>query len=293
MLKFYSINKNLTLTIMETSSGNITAHKGEVHCNGQTLYWESNGEGKPFVLIMGIGYDSTLWGFHQVPFFSEYFKTIIFDNRDVGRSSKSQESYTIADMADDLAGLLDALGIEKTHMLGISMGGMIAQEFAIRYPEKLDKLVLTGTGAATARSKFDPISIWSYVKTQDADGLIFAAEQFIWLFSESFNRNQEAVDQTLQMLAGNPNPVSAESYRRQAEAYVKHDTLDRLNQVSAPTMVIAGEQDRLTPPWICKEVADAIPNANYKLISGAGSSHVLPLERPDEFNHIVLSFLQQ
>ncbi len=278
---------------MKASTGNINVQKGELQSNGQTLYWESYGEGKPLILTMGIGYDSTLWGLHQVPFFSEHFKTIIFDNRDVGRSSKATKAYVIADMADDVAGLMDGLGIERTHLLGLSMGGMIAQEFAIRYPKKLDKLVLTGTGAANARSKFDPISIWSYIKTQDTNGLMFAAQQFIWLFSESFNRNHEAVNQTLQMLANNPNPVTAEAFQRQAEAYVKHDTLDRLNQVTTPTVVIAGEQDRLTPPWICKEVADAIPNAKYILIMGTGSSHVLPLERPDDFNHAVLSFLQQ
>ena len=278
---------------MKANTDKTIVNKGEVKSNGQTLYWESYGEGKPLILIMGIGYDSTLWGLHQVPFFSKHFKTIVFDNRDAGRSSKATKPYSIADMADDLAGLMIGLDIERTHLLGLSMGGMIAQEFAIRYPKKLEKLVLTGTGAANARSMFDPISIWSYIKTQDANGLMFAAQQFIWLFSESFNRNHEAVNQTLQMLASNPNPVSAEAYQRQAEAYVKHDTLDRLNQVTAPTIVIAGEQDRLTPPWICKEVADAIPNAKYKLIMGEGSSHVLPLERPDDFNQAVLSFLQK
>jgi 3-oxoadipate enol-lactonase len=278
---------------MKADTDKTIVNKGEVKSNGQTLYWESYGEGEPFILIMGIGYDSTLWGLHQVPFFSKHFKTIVFDNRDAGRSSKATKSYSIRDMADDLAGLMNGLDIERTHLLGLSMGGMIAQEFALSYPEKLEKLVLTGTGAANARSMFDPISIWSYVKTQDTDGLMFAAQQFIWLFSESFNRNHEAVNQTLQMLASNPNPVSAEAYQRQAEAYVKHDTLDRLNQVSAPTIVIAGEQDRLTPPWICKEVADTIPNAKYKLITGEGSSHVLPLERPDDFNQAVLSFLQK
>ncbi len=278
---------------MKTNQGNINVQKGEIQSNGQTLYWESYGEGKPLILIMGIGYDSTLWGLHQVPAFSEHFKTIIFDNRDAGRSSNATKAYTIADMADDVAGLMDGLGIEKTHLLGLSMGGMIAQEFAIRYPKKLDKLVLTGTAAATARSKFDPISIWSYVKTKDAGGFMFAAQQFIWLFSESFNRNHEAVDQTLRMLGGNPYPVTAEAYQRQAEAYLKHDTLDRLNQVTAPTIVISGEQDRLTPPWICKEVADAIPNAKFTMIKGEGSSHVLPLERPNDFNQAVLSFLEE
>jgi 3-oxoadipate enol-lactonase len=266
---------------------------GKIASNGQLLYWESHGEGAPLVLVMGIGYDATLWGLYQVPFFSEHFQTIVFDNRDAGRSSYANDAYSIADMADDLAGLLDGLGIEKAHLLGISMGGMICQEFALRYPERLDKLVLTGTGAAPGRAKFDPITTWNYVKKHDTEGLMFAAQQFLWLFSESFRRNPAAVDQTLQMLADNPNPVSPEAYQRQADAYVKHDLLDQLSQVTASTMVIAGEQDRLTPPWICKELSDAIPNARFVKIEGEGSSHVLPLERPDEFNQLVLSFLNK
>ena len=211
----------------------------------------------------------------------------------MGRSSQATGPYAIADMAADVAGLLDGLGIARAHLLGLSMGGMICQEFAIRYPKRLHKLVLTGTGAAAARARFDPISVWSFVKAHDSEGLAFAAQQFVWLFSESFLRNHAAVDQTLQMLASNPNPVSADAYRRQAEAYVKHDTLDRLAQVSAPTLVLAGEQDRLTPPWITRELADAIPNARYQLVKGEGSSHVLPLERPDDFNRAVLAFLQE
>jgi pimeloyl-ACP methyl ester carboxylesterase len=202
---------------------------GKAKYNGQTLYWESHGEGAP----------------------------LVFDNRDVGRSSQATAAYTIADMADDVAGLMDGLVIERAHLLGLSMGGMIGQEFAIRHPGRLNRLV-----------------------------------QYLWLFSESFRRNHQAVDQTLQMLAANPNPVSAAAYQRQADAYVKHDALDRLGQVTAPTIVITGEQDRLTPPWIMREVAEAIPNAQFQLIEGDGSSHVMPLERPDDFNRTVLAFLQ-
>ncbi len=266
---------------------------GKSMCNGHEIYWESHGQGEPLVLVMGIGYDATLWELHQVPFFSQHFRTIIFDNRDVGRSSRASAPYTIADMADDVAALMDNLGIARAHLLGISMGGMICQEFAIRHPHRLNKLVLTGTGAAPTRSAFDPISVWSFVKSHDGEGMSFADQQFLWLFSESFRRNTEAVQQTLQMLASNPNPVSAEAYQRQADAYVKHDALDRLRLVTAKTIVIAGEQDRLTPPWVCREVAEAIPTASFELVEGDGSSHVLPLERPDDFNRIALSFLQK
>src|SRR3990172_9135425 len=241
---------------------------------------------------MGIGYDASLWGLYQVPAFSPAFQVIVFDNRDVGRSSQATAPYTIADMADDVAGLLDGLQVQRAHLLGISMGGMIALEFALRHPKRLDKLVLTGTGGGTGRAKFDPISIWSFVKQHDTEGLTFAAQQFLWLFSTDFVRNHQAVDETLAMLSKNPNPVSAEAYQRQANAYVQHDALDRIGKIEAPTLVVTGERDRLTPPWIGRELADAIPGARFHLVEGPGASHVLPLERPEEFNKIVLSFLK-
>jgi 3-oxoadipate enol-lactonase len=266
---------------------------GTVAANGQQIYYEIHGEGEPLIMIMGIGYDATLWGLYQVPAFSSRFQVIVFDNRDVGRSSKATAPYTIADMADDVAGLMDGLGIERAHVLGISMGGMIAQEFALRHPKRLNKLILTGTGAATGRARFDPIMVWSFVKQHDEQGLIFAAQQFIWLFSIDFLRNHQAVDQILAMLASNPNPVSPEAYARQADAYVKHDALDRVVTIKAPTLVITGEQDRLTPPWMGRELTDAIPGSKFHLVKGSGASHVLPLERPDDFNELVLSFLKE
>src|SRR5687768_15706247 len=118
---------------------------GTVHTNGQVLYYEVHGEGPALVLVMGIGYDSSLWTLAQVPALSTQFRVVLVDNRDAGRSSKASHSYSIADMADDLVGLLDALGIQRTHLMGLSMGGMIAQEFALRYPDRLDRLVLAGT----------------------------------------------------------------------------------------------------------------------------------------------------
>ena len=266
---------------------------GYIDTNGQQIYYEMYGEGEPLILIMGIGGDSTMWAPFQVPAFSTKFQVIVFDNRDAGRSSKAATYYTIADMADDVAGLLDGLGKERTHVLGISMGGMIAQEFALRYPDRLNKLILTGTGAATGRAKFDPIMAWNFVKQHDTEGLAFAAQQFIWLFSTEFLRNQQVVEQTLASFASNPNPVSPEAYARQAEAYTKHDVLGRLTNVRAPTLVVSGERDRLAPPWIAHELADAIPDAKIYLVEGSGASHALILERPDDFNKIVLDFLAE
>jgi 3-oxoadipate enol-lactonase len=267
------------------------AQSGTVQANGQELYYELHGEGPPLVLVMGIGYDSSLWTLAQVPVLSTQFQVILVDNRDAGRSSKAGQPYKIADMADDLAGLLDALGIQRSHLLGLSMGGMIAVEFALRHGDRLDRLVLAGTGAAPGRSAVDPIQVWSWVKANDATGEVFGGQQFVSLFSTAFLRNHEAVRDTAELLASNPYPMSPEAYGRQADAYRQFDALDRLAAIKAPTLVVVGEQDLLTPPWIAREVAEAIPGARFEVIRGDGSSHVVPIECPDEFNRLVLKFL--
>ena len=264
---------------------------GTAQANGQDLYYELHGDGPPLVLVMGIGYDSSLWTLAQVPVLSTQYQVIMVDNRDAGRSSKARHPYEIADMADDLAGLLDALGIQQTHMLGLSMGGMIAQEFALRHGDRLARLVLAGTGAAPARSAVDPIEIWSWIKANDTTGEVFGGAQFVSLFSAAFMRNHAAVRDTAELLASNPYPMSPEAYGRQADAYRQFDALDRLATITAPTLVVVGEQDLVTPPWIALEVAEAIPGARFEVIRGDGSSHLVPIERPDEFNRLVMDFL--
>ena len=266
---------------------------GTVCTNGQELYYEIHGDGPPLVLVMGIGYDSSLWTLQQVPVLSTQYRVVLLDNRDAGRSSRAEHPYTIADMADDVAGLLDTLDIHRTHLLGLSMGSMIGMEFAQRHADRLDRLVLAGPAGAPARNATDPIFLWNWVKSNDSSGEVFGAQQFAWLFSSAFLRNQQAVQETIAMLAANPNPVDPDAYDRQAQAYLQFDALDRLGRIDAPTLVIVGEQDLLTPPWVAREVAGRIPGARFELITGDGSSHVVPLERPDDFNQLVMSFLAE
>ena len=161
----------------------------------------------------------------------------------------------------------------------------------MRHAERLDRLVLSGCGGAPARSGFDPIRTWSWVKSHDEGSEEFAGQQFTYLFSSSFLRNEEAVQQTIAMLASNPYPIEPDAYDRQAQAYLKYDALDRLSVIKAPTLVVVGEQNLLTPPWIAREVAGSIPGARFEIIKGDGSSHVVPLERPDDFNKLVTDFL--
>ena len=279
----------------EPMSANVkhAPRSGTVRTNGQELFYEIHGAGPPLVLVMGIGYDSSLWTLEQVPVLSTRFRVVLLDNRDAGRSSRADHPYAIADMADDVAGLLDALDIPRTHMLGLSMGSMIGMEFALRHANRLDRLVLAGPGAAPARSAVDPISIWNWVKANDPSGEVFGGQQFTWLFSSTFLRNQQAVQDTVALLASNPHPVEPAAYDRQANAYLHFDALDRLSAINAPTLVIVGEQDLLTPPWVAREVAGAIPGARFEIVAGDGSSHVLPLERPHDFNQLVMNFLAE
>ena len=242
---------------------------------------------------MGIGYDSSLWTLRQVSVLSTRFRVVLLDNRDAGRSSRADHPYTIADMADDVAGLLDALDIHRTNLLGLSMGSMIGMEFALRHPDRLDRLVLAGPAAAPARSAVDPIAIWNWVKATDPGGEVFGGQQLTWLFSTAFLRNQQAVQDTIALLASNPHPVQPDAYHRQAQAYLRFDALDRLGGITAPTLVIAGEQDLLTPPWVAREVAAGIPGARFEIITGDGSSHLVPLERPDDFNQLAMNFLTE
>jgi pimeloyl-ACP methyl ester carboxylesterase len=264
---------------------------GTVRVNGQELFYEVHGDGPPLVLVMGIGYDSSLWTLQQVPDLSTRFRVVILDNRDAGRSSRANHPYTIADMSDDVAGLLDALDIHRSHLLGLSMGCMIGIEFALRHADRLDRLVLAGPDAAPARSAVDPIQTWNWVKRNDPSGEVFGGQQFTWLFSSAFLRDKQAVRETIALLASNPNRVEADAYDRQAHAYLQFDALDRLRGIKAPTLVIVGEQDLLTPPWVAREVAGRIPAALLQIVTGEGSSHLLPLERPVEFNQLVMNFL--
>lgn len=284
---------NTATTTQKTPSSRRTPHSGTVRTNGQELYYEIHGDGPPLVLVMGIGYDSSLWTLQQVPALSTRFRVVLLDNRDAGRSSRADHPYDIADMADDLAGLLDALDIPRAHLLGLSMGSMIGIEFALRHADRLDRLVLAGPNASPARSTVDPISTWNWVKTHDPDGETFAAQQFTWLFSTAFLRNQQAVQETAALLASNPNPVEPEAYDRQSQAYLRFDALDRIHDIQAATLVVVGEQDLLTPPWVAREVAAGIPGARLHIVTGEGSSHVLPLERPDDFNRLAVGFLTQ
>ena len=261
---------------------------GHIETNGQRLYYETSGEGYPLLLIMGLGGDLTGW-WAQTPAFEKHFQVIAFDNRDVGRSSLAKGPYTIKDMADDTIGLLDGLGVDKAHVLGVSMGGAIAQELALNYPERVNKLILGCTMAQIARYRVSFVDSWKWVVQHDKTGEGVPATIIAWCMTHSFQQNAEAVDEMIEQMLNPPYPQTPEAYGRQCDALSGFDALDRLGNIQTSTLVLVADQDLLTPPWLSRQLAEAIPGAQLKIIEGG--SHCSFWEIPDTFNQAVLDFL--
>jgi pimeloyl-ACP methyl ester carboxylesterase len=264
------------------------------------LYYEEHGSGDPLLLIMGLAADSTAWMF-QLPAFAPHYRTIIFDNRGVGRSSKPPGPYSIHQMADDAAGLLDTLDVARAHVVGVSMGGMIAQELALRHPKRVRGLVLACTypepDADIERQR--EFSITQLGGSVSADGELqidVTALDPMLFFQHLLPRvfNQAFIDaelpKLLQLFGGALQfGFSMEAILGQVEAVMGHRATARLHEIKAPTLVITGDGDLLIPPGNSDIIARHIPNA--KLVKVPGGSHGFNFETPDLFNREVVDFL--
>lgn len=263
---------------------------GLVVANDQELYYEVHGKGKPLLLIQGLGVDSSGWAM-QIPVFAEQFQVIVFDNRDVGQSSRAGGAYDVADMADDAAALMDSLKVERAHVVGVSMGGLIAQELVLRHPQKVDRLVLGCTFGKISTSIAFNLRVWSWIKQRDSENEIFPLAGMPWTVSRELLGNASGVNQMLLEMRSQPFPQSEEAYARQVAATSRFNAKDRLGAVEAETLVLVGEQDIITPPWMSRELAEAIPGAVLQVLEGKGSAHAFMWEMRDAFNGAVLDFL--
>jgi 3-oxoadipate enol-lactonase len=260
-----------------------------VDLGATTLYYEEHGSGEPLLCVMGLAADTLAWTL-QVPAFAERHRTIIFDNRDVGRSSQAEASYDIADMAQDALGLADELSLETFHLLGVSMGGAIAQEMALRVPERVRTLTLAATfagGGAYAQALAENWGsrVMKLTREERVDELLLLT------LSEGFFQTEGAVDFVRSMTLQNPNPQPPEAFRRQLEASSRFEARERLGTLKMPVHVIGAEHDILIPVWKSVEVAELIPGARLTVIERA--AHGMQLERAQEFNELVLGFLAE
>lgn len=256
---------------------------------GVSLNYEISGSGEPLLLIMGTSGALGLWG-ELVGRLAERFQVIAFDNRGLGGSARGEGAISVASMADDAVALLEALDVSAAHVVGWSLGSAIAQEMALAHPDRVLSTVLYSTwGRCDGFQRAVLIALRHPYATGDMEAALGAAGI---AFSPQALDAPDFAEQVGAMLPAFPqNEAQMQVTTEQWDADLAHDTLDRLGGITAPTLVVVGEQDLLTPPWQARKVADAIPGARYELLTGPGSSHCLHLERLDDLVDVMTGFL--
>jgi 3-oxoadipate enol-lactonase len=256
------------------------------HPDGTRLYYELHGDvGDPLLLIMGLGATLDFWQF-QVPVLARAHRVAVYDNRGMGRSDKPAGPYDMPTMAGDALAILDAAGFSGAHVVGMSMGGMIAQELALRHPDRIGALVLACTYAKpdgdvrrTVGGPIDPRTLTPKELFRFMMSLVltpeFIAREKAWL--------RDLRDKVLPSFA-------IEAFLAQLAATMRHDATAQLGQLALPTLVMTGAADQLIPPVSSRQLAQLIPGA--KLVEIAGGSHGFNVEMPEKFNDEVLRFLE-
>ncbi|TFG27150.1 alpha/beta fold hydrolase [Candidatus Thorarchaeota archaeon] len=258
------------------------------------LYYEVHGpsDAPPVIFIEGWGYSLWMW-FRQIPVLKERYRCIVFDNRGVGRSSKPDYPYTMDMFAADTVGLMKSLDIETAHFLGISMGGFIAQQIAISYPEKVRSLILASThfGGPNAIIANDRTMAMMFASPTET----LSKEQATKMrYSVAFNpkyleKNMLLLNQIQEWVEQYPQPLYARG--NQAAASVAFDVEEEVKKISVPTLILHGDSDLIVPPQNAELLADKIPGS--KLVFIKGGPHLSFIEHYGMFNSEVLSFLAE
>jgi 3-oxoadipate enol-lactonase len=239
------------------------------------LHYEERGAGKPLMLIAGIPAVASDWAVLAEPL-STSRRVIAFDNRGSGRSSVTGGPYTTPQLAADAVGLLDHLGIDRANVFGMSMGGMIAQELALGWPERVDRLVLGCTHAGVRHAPPQPLD----------SARAFALETDYWAlrmrtlapFAFAAGVDGELLERFIAKKSADVQDMAG--YRAQIAAVLGHDTYDRLPDVRAPTLILTGDDDRVIPAASSDVLHERIPGSTMHVIEGAG--HLFFIEKPSE-----------
>ena len=247
-----------------------------VKVNDININYEIHGQGEPLIFICGFG-QPLEWFYHILPSFEENLRCVLFDNRGTGKTDAPDISYSPEMMADDVAGLMDAIGLTKSHILGHSMGGCIAQQFAIRYPDRVSKLILLSTWCGGPHTV--PLTT---PEAQDADVMI--VQQFTKTFIEA---NPDIIADFKDKFLKPPDSLTG--LIRLGEMLSHHDAYARLPGIKAPTLVITGDVDQIVPPKNSEILASRIPNA--RLVVFPDTAHDL-FEAGEELDQEVINFLK-
>ena len=255
--------------------------------NSININYELDGAGPAVVFINGLTMSVNGWA-AQVKDFSDRYRVLRYDCRGQGVSDKPDTEYTQEIHAEDLSGLLEQLNIRRAHIIGLSNGGMIAQHFALMYPEKTGALVLADTSSYV--DKLLELFVLSWIKATEAGGNDLRFDVYLpQIFSESFIKNNPDLIKTMKELSS--QITSPRAVINLANASLKHDVGKKLSRIKTPTLIIVGEQDILIPPRYSKIMSEEIENS--KLVIMKDCAHVPPVEKPREFNTTVLNFLYE
>ena len=252
------------------------------------LYYEIHGNGDPLLLIAGLASDSQSWQ-PIIGELSRHFRVIVFDNRGVGRTSPSEVNTSITLMADDCIALINHLGLTTVSILGHSMGGFIAMDFAIRFPHCVEKLILAATSALTSHRNKALLSDWVSYQESGMDLELWFRNIFYWIFSRDFFENEETLNEAIRLAIAYPYPQSRVAFRKQVQAIAEFDRLKDLCNITSKTLVISGKEDLLFPPEEAILLSKKIPGSRFSLIEKA--AHSIHIEYPETIIEIILNFM--
>jgi 3-oxoadipate enol-lactonase len=255
-----------------------------VENQGAKIYWDEEGSGEPLLLIMGLSYPSYMW--HRMrPVLAKRFRTVALDNRGVGQSDAPPGAYSIALMASDAAAVLDAARVQSAHVFGVSMGGMISQEFALQYPKRVLSLILGCTASGGPHVvQPEPAALQTLMRQGTTPEQ--AKEAIIpFIYDAATPRERINEDMAIRM-KWYPSP---QGYVGQLQGIMGWEAYSRIAQITAPTLVIHGETDSLVPAANGRLIAERIPGAKLVLIPHA--SHIFETDQPGAAHQAVLEFL--
>jgi 3-oxoadipate enol-lactonase len=256
------------------------------------LHYDVYGSGDPLLMIMGLGASSAAWDPALVEQLAKTFRVITFDNRGTGESDKPDAEFTLADMAADIAAVLDHAKTPRAHIFGISMGGMIAQEFALAYPERTRGLVLGCTNCGASHSvPADPAAIANLIPAPRIDPIEQARRAFSVACGKAFLNSaagQEILSQAIAEM-GNYPITPMHTFMRQGQAIGGFDSFARLGQIKSPTLIIHGDDDSIVPYPNAEVLQGAIAGSKKHTLKAAG--HMFFWEVPDEAARAAGDFL--
>ncbi|MFX0019039.1 MAG: alpha/beta fold hydrolase [Promethearchaeota archaeon] len=263
----------------------------KVKVDGVNLYYETHGDGSPLLMIQGLSENVYWWDRPMIEELSKHFKTVIFDNRGVGRSDDLDEDISIEMMATDALGLMDALSINQAHILGHSLGGMVAQELAIKFPERIKKLVLCSTSCGGSKAEIPSIetqklltklSIRKHTRDLTEEGMTH-------IFTKTFlDENSEFMEKKVDDIL--IIPTGPTTFKAQMAAWMRYNSCRKLKNINIPTLILHGKQDILVPPSNAELLAEKMPGA--EIIYFDSNAHIIHTEEPDKFIKTLLKFLK-